>query len=1121
MHLKPHSAQERSLRKSLHTHARTVANAWTLKTALFLGLGVVLGIATMVRVEAIRYLGTSARSMMLSSLWLVTVLGLLALVIFYLLLRTQKVQLTSDDELARSIGSNRQKAGDAILNALQLSRAAKAEGISDELKWAAVETETQDIASLPGDLLFPKSQIRRLVRRVMAGVGLILLVYFLTFSSSNAAMYRLVNPDIVFNYPLPFKINLVADSTTLLAGDTLRLSGQVMGGDIDRIGLAMNSGKDSSLYLIPVTDGRYEFRVDHCMSTFQVQAFIENHSLWTPWEKIYSNPLTIRVINRPLVENLSLRIRPPAYTRLPVEYRPRDVLEISGLKGSRITLAGFASKELSQATLSFDSGREILADVDGTHFSASFKMTNPDRMRVELTDQEGVNNMNPLVYPLHVGQDQAPLARILIPGQDVILAESLQLPLRLKLEDDFGFSRLELKYRVIHPDFMLQDTTSYSTQIPQLESYPATQELSYIWDLNQVNLMPDDALEYWIRIWDNNTVDGPGYADSRKWMARLPTMDELFEGISETNTRVRDDQEEVLEIVKDIREKVDELALEVQKDPNLNWSQKQEAQQSIEQVDQLKSQLEKISKDLDEMLSMAEEQNLFSEETLDKYTELQQLMEKLITPELEEAMRRLQEAMDKNNPEDMQMAMEDFQSAMKNFEKSVQRTLEIFKQVEIEQKLDELSQRLLELADRQEHLVNDLDTENAATTASREESISQDYNKSMETAEALEALLHDQENPVQNLVQEFMGEMDSENVSADLDQAIDALNSNKQQQAKPPARKAAAALRNLSQSARSMRDKAQNQMMEAVMSAFKAILSQTLSLSQAQESLESSTQKLARQSSHLRDAADEQMNLVTGLQQLAAEVQALGEKTFAVNQSLGHSMGAAQAHMMASIQSLEAMNPNQSAQSQKGARENLNRMAGQIMNAMQSLQQSGESTGFSDYLQQLQSLAGEQQGLNQETLNQLGMGNVSMLQKLAQRQVQLRQALSQIEKGMGRDSRMLGDLGKIGNEMEAVARELEKKRPSRRISEHQARILNRLLDAQRSATQRDFSKKRKSETARADNIWTSGPALPEDLGEARNQIYEELLFSLKQNYSRDEMELIREYLNQLEAMLNE
>jgi hypothetical protein len=370
-------------------------------------------------------------------------------------------------------------------------------------------------------------------------------------------------------------------------------------------------------------------------------------------------------------------------------------------------------------------------------------------------------------------------------------------------------------------------------------------------------------------------------------------------------------------------------------------------------------------------------------------------------------------------------------------------------------------------------------------------------------------------------VQDLQAQMEQEQISDNLEQAAAHLQEGQMSQAQPPAEKAAQSLHQMASQSNQMQMNMQQQMMSEVMSEFRSALLKTLRLSQSQEALEKPTARTSRQSSLLRDYADSQMGLMQGLRQLSADLQELGDKTFAVSPSMGRSMGSVQANMQDAIEQLEARNPRKSSQAQAAARESLNRMARQLASSMESLQQSGEASGFGDYMQQLMQMAGQQQGLNQQTMMQLGMGSPSMMQQLARQQLQLREALSQIENGMGSDSRMLGDLGKIGEEMEAVVKELKSKRPSQKIHEQQERILSRLLDAQRSATQRDFSKKRKSETAEQNPLWLGSGTLPEDLGEARNILYEELIFSLKQGYSREEQALIREYFNRLEAELNE
>lgn len=1071
--------------------------------------------------ESFRYFNPEFKTIFLSilgGLSLLTVAGVFGI---YWLLKRQQIKSTKPESLALQIGEKLPEIGDRILNAVQLSNKEATEGISSSLHEAAVQSGIKVIEQVPMGLLFPTDKIINYLKRTGIGVAGLLLLYIINFQDTNAAIARLSQPEVAFEYPLPVELQLSTPANQVLAGDSLMLTGSISGRTVEKVELIVRTRKDTSVFPLNVVDQSFSVPMNHLLNSFTAVARVTNSRPWEPWEVIESPALEIQVINRPLVQDLTIRIRPPAYTRLPTEIFTRNIMDISGYKGSRIRLEGLASKEIASATLHFEKAKSIPLEMKGPRFNISFTLNQADQAWIELVDHEHVNNLDPLVYPIYVATDVAPIIRLLVPGQDVIIGDKMLLPTRLKLDDDFGFSRLELNYQIQHPDYLMEDTTIYQMNIDLPRTDLSSLEFNYIWDMNTVSMMPEDAIQYWFNVWDNNSVDGSQKASTQKWLARLPSLDEMFEEIAQGNEKVKQDQEDILEVVKEIKEKVSELALEVQKDPNLSWEQQQEASEAIEQVKNLKEQLENISEQLDQMMSSAEEQNLFSEETLDKYAELQQLMEQLITPELREAMERLQEAMENDNPREMEAALEDFQSAMEDFQKSVERTLEIFKQVEIEQKIDELATRLNDLAERQETLNSDIEEGDTADAAMQEEKISNDFDKTQELAESLEDLLNQSEDLSSEAVQELQAQMEQEQISQNLEEAASLMQSGQISKATPPSEQAEKSLKKMAAQSSEMQAGLQQQMMEEVMSEFRSVLLKTLRLSQAQEDLEGPTARTSSQSSLLRDYADSQMGLMQGLQQLAAEIQELGNKTFAVSPAMGRSMGAIQAHMQEAIKGLEARNPRQSSQSQTAAREYLNRMARQLANSMEALQQSGESSGFSEYMQQLQQMAGQQQGLNQQTMMQMGAGSPSMMQQLARQQMQLREALKQIENGMGSDSRMLGDLGKIGDEMEEVAKKLQGKRPSQKIHEQQERILSRLLDAQRSATKKDFSKKRKSETAGSNPFWTGRDELPEDLGETRNQLYEELIFSLKQDYTREEQALIREYFNRLEAEINE
>jgi len=1095
------------------------------------GMGALLGVAgfTIISIlvalfiwlESFRYFSPDLKTLLLSIIGGLTILTLGCVVGIYWLLKRQQVSLTKPENLAQQIGDKLPAVGDRILNAVQLSRKQTSEGISSSLHEAAVQSGIKVLDDVPAGLLFPTDLILKYLKRTGVGLAVFTLLYIINFQDTNAAIARLSQPEVIFEYPMPLVLDLTSTATQVLAGDSLLLTGRISGRTVEQIELVVQTRKDTSFYPVQVVDQSFSFPMNHLLSSFRAVAKVKNTRPWEPWEEIESPAFAVQVINRPLVQDLTVRIYPPAYTRMPTEIFTRNIMDINGFRGSRVSIEGLASKEIATGQLHFENAKSVPLEMNGPRFKTAFTLKRADQAWIELVDHEGINNLEPLIYPVYVATDVAPIIRVMVPGQDVIIGEKMQLPTRLKLDDDFGFSRLELNYQIQHPDYLMEDTTTYTLSVDLPRSDLSSLEFNYIWDMGDVSIMPEDGIQYWFTVWDNNGVDGPQQASSQKWMARLPSLDEMFEEIAQGNEQVKNEQEDILEVVKEIKEKVSELALEVQKDPNLSWEQQQEASEAIEQVKDLKEQLENISEQLDQMMSTAEEQDLFSDETLDKYSELQDLMEKLITPELREAMERLQEAMEKDNPREMEAALEDFESAMENFQKSVERTLEIFKQVEIEQKIDELATRLNDLAERQEDLNSDLKDGNTEDAAMQEEKIASDFDKTQELAETLEDLLDQSSELSSESVQDLQEQMQQEQISQNLEQAASLMQAGQMSEAQPPSEQAEQSLKKMASQSSQMQSGLQQQMMEQVMSEFRSALLKTLRLSQAQEDLEGPTARTSRQSSLLRDYADSQMGLMQGLQQLSSDLQELGNKTFAVSPSMGRSMGKVQANMQEAIKGLEARNPRQSSKSQAAARESLNRMARQLASSMESLQQSGESSGFSEYMQQLQQMAGQQQGLNQQTMMQMGAGNPSMMQQLARQQMQLREALKQIEDGMGSDSRMLGDLGKIGEEMEDVAKKLQGKRPSQKIHEQQERILSRLLDAQRSATKKDFSKKRKSETAGTNPFWTGRDELPDDLGETRNQLYEELLFSLKQNYSREEQALIREYINQLEAEINE
>jgi hypothetical protein len=301
-------------------------------------------------------------------------------------------------------------------------------------------------------------------------------------------------------------------------------------------------------------------------------------------------------------------------------------------------------------------------------------------------------------------------------------------------------------------------------------------------------------------------------------------------------------------------------------------------------------------------------------------------------------------------------------------------------------------------------------------------------------------------------------------------------------------------------------------------SKFQHVMSDILHLSKSQEQLQSETESIPSHSPRLGEMASRQQMVQDQLRQIMEQLMELSRKTFAVTPKIGKGMGMSNAMMQEAINALSQRNGRGAAKSQQQAMKSLNETAMAIHQSMKQMRSSGSASGYEQFLEQMKKMAGQQQGINNQSM-QLAMGQMAaaaqqgLLQKLLREQRQVRKSLREMMDEMRQSGEKgLGDMGGIAHEMDEVLKDLERRRISKKTVDKQRRILSRMLDSQKSMTQRGEKEERKSETAT--EILTSGPAgLPTDLGQRRSLTLEAMNRALKAGYPRDYQSMIRRYFN--------
>ena len=92
-----------------------------------------------------------------------------------------------------------------------------------------------------------------------------------------------------------------------------------------------------------------------------------------------------------------------------------------------------------------------------------------------------------------------------MPAKNIDIATDLQFLLLATISDDFGFSSMRLAHRLIHSKYEKPQIDFHFQNIPITKLKPNL-EVEFNWDLKNLSLVPEDVVEYYIEIFDNDII---------------------------------------------------------------------------------------------------------------------------------------------------------------------------------------------------------------------------------------------------------------------------------------------------------------------------------------------------------------------------------------------------------------------------------------------------------------------------------------------------------------------------------------------------------------------------------------------------------------------------------------
>ncbi|MBW6515091.1 MAG: hypothetical protein K0B81_00565 [Candidatus Cloacimonetes bacterium] len=837
--------------------------------------------------------------------------------------------------------------------------------------------------------------------------------------------------------------------------------------------------------------------------TFSNPDFSFHYYVTTP--HAVSDTFYVQVFEEPSVRDITLRYNYPAYSGLEPETEYQSSGNIRGLINTRVTIEIETNNPLEEALLIFSDGSLITMERLGrTVFEGGFTLQNSGTYHLLLTDFLG-NQSRRLERPITVIPDKVPEIKIIYPGRDTIFTQNMMQRMKFFATDDFGLKNLKLHYHINENEPIVQTLRERIAG--------NTIEQDYVLDLSGTYMLPGDRIVYWVEISDNAPT--PQTATSQRYVLRFPSIEEIFAEIEREEEMKMESFRRSIEISRELQQEFEQKRREMMKREEFDWEDRQELEQFLQRQDDLNQQIDKIADEYQQLLEKFEDNPSLSQETLEKMERIRDLMEEIADERLRDAMEKMRQAMEEMSREDLLKAMENLKFSMEEFDRKLQNTIDLLENIKKEQSIQKALAISQEMEQMQEALLDRTQQEGAdGDKLAQEQDTIKDKLDALkdQLQETMDMLDEEKDRALKDALSELQEQMQADNLEEDLEESMQSLQNQQMSSAVSSQQQALQKMQKMSQKLSDMAESMMTGSMSEMASVIQDTIRRLLALS---EEHQNTTQRLAQ------DPFPIYPDLIAGYDAVQIALQLLYSSPqiilYITPKFIMDADMTLTAYREMFNQIINTRNPNIRTHL-NNVQKGMNLM---IFNLMQTLNnmdsQQGPGGGMESMMQAMQMMGQEQMAMNmitQQLLDQMGGTDGysqemrQQMQRLARDEERLAENLRRLLETNPEAQRQANAINQLIEELESVARQLRQNRLDESLIRQQERILSRMLDAQKSINQREFSRQRRGET-REEEDWTLPPDIQQEFQRLRQRA---LLEENYRNYPPEYQELIREYL---------
>lgn len=1043
-----------------------------LKGALYTGIIVFSFFLFTIVAEYFGRFETGARTFLFYSLIGVFVFVATKFFIFPLAKLYKWSQTISYEQAAKILSGHFSQIQDKLINALQLQEISQQQ---NELILASINQKVEELKPLP---FVTAVNFRENIKyaRYLGFILLFFLFAWMVFPQVvRDSASRILHHQTHFAPPLPYHFNISNKELKVAQNEDFLLSVEIEGELIPEAVYVETAGGKVKLK-----------KEDKIHFNYLFKNVNQNTEFYLKTDEVSSEKHTLLALPKALVTGMSIVLDYPAYLHKPSE-TIKNTGDLAIPEGTRVKWL-FNTKNTDQLTLSF--ADSLYSPEKGSEeiFSFSRKIRDTEQYKLSVSNKK-LSTPDVTAYFINVQKDAYP----------EIKAENIEDTLEMNkifsvgyIADDYGLSRLTFNYHKISEDGA--EEKAFQIKDIKINSALTEQEFNHFTDLKVLNLKPGEAIEYYFEVWDNDGVNGKKSAKTALKSFQIPSIRDIEASVQSKQNDMIDKLQNAAKEADQLQKEYDEIRNELLNKKDLEWSDKKKLKEFLkkqdsfsEKVDQLKEQNKNINEQKDEFFDP-------SEELMQKQEQLQNLMDQLLPEEMKKQFEELQKLMEEMSKEKTEELLEKINMNNKEAEKELDRTLEIFKQIEFEQKLENAINQLDKLSEEQKKLseeTKNADKQKQEELLKKQEELNKEFENIKKDIEDLKKKNSELEYPkLFNDPEQKKSEIQNE-----MKKAGDNIQQNKNKPASENQKNASDKMKEISQELSAMKEKEEKEQQAEDMNSLRQILENLLYLSFEQEKIMNNFKQTYPQDPKYVQLTKEQHKLKNDARIIEDSLLALSKRQAQLKSIINKEIGMINMNLNEAVALLAERRTGEANEKQHYVMTSSNNLALMLDESLQQMQQQMAQKMFGskkcqkpgDGPPSISTLKKMQEQMNQQMKDMKdGMdkggksgkegengesGEKKKLAKLAAQQAAIRQHLQQLNQKLNKEGKGgggAGDLDKIGEMMRKTEAEIVNDKVTRETILRQKEILTRLLEAEKAIKEREFDKERESKEGKED-----------------------------------------------------